>query len=516
MISKTLKRQNESTEYWDAENPVVGEDVLAFDTTQGKFKLGNGRSTWSQLPFFTNDNQRDAAQNAAIERRAPTSQGLALRMALKSTLPVVLIVQGDSTGNATDEWPYLLTEALAAAYPTRRVLHSFWNDTSHSYVTPTIVQAATEGYLDVTSANLAHLNDTSKVAISADLVIRAKVRSTDVDYSGATRTIAAKYGGTDAERSWRLYIHPTNGLTLNWQESAGAVYRSATIASMAQLSAAFADNADFYVGVELDVNNGAGQYTVRGLTSTNGTTWTTLGTAVTGSTGTSSLKVSTGYLKVGGRGDASTNTDPWNGRVYWLEVSDGIGASDRIVARFQPGLASRISAWTDAHGNPWAKSASGLTVGSPLLLVLNASSPGQDAGYSVTRWASQAGLRPDLAIISYAHNGPSVSTVVDYATTTFAPLLDQWTSSWPQVPVMVTLQSPQVSPRTSDEVEDHSRRIRGVASLSAARKLPLIDAFAPLLADPATYVQADGVHPTPAGSLVWAEAVRQALRPAVT
>jgi hypothetical protein len=449
-----------------------------------------------------------------VESGAPTSEGLALRAALNSGLPCTVVVQGDSTGNAADEWVRLITAELAATYPTHRVEHRLWNLTTLSYDTPDIIQAGTESYLTPSATtDMAYVNSaTPTAAITGDMTVRAKVRATDVD-AATNRTVASVFGGAGPDQSWRLYF-ATGGLTLSWKE-AGGTTRTHILASMAQLTAAFTDGVDFYIGCELDVDNGAGQYAARGLTSTDGLTWTTLGTPIVGSTGVTSVFASTGFFKPGARGATSGNADYWVGRVYWAEVAAGIGVNAAIKVRFEPGLSTRVSSWTGSDGQPWVKSASGITKGSPLLMILNSSASGMDAGYSVTHFATQAPYAPSLAVISYTHNGPTASAQLDYAGVIYKPLLDLWASSYSDAPVMVTMQNPHVSPRTADQIEDHARRVRGVGRLAAARHLPIIDAFTALGADTATYIQGDGVHPTAAGSLAWAEVARKALRPAI-
>lgn len=461
-----------------------------------------------------------ASSDVAAAFRSSTSRGLALRASLQSGLPTALVVQGDSTGNDSAEWVRLITAQLASAYPSLRVVHRLWNLTTLSYDTPDVIQAGIESYFTPSAADVVQLNDTSAIPITGDLTIRGKLRATDVD-AAVRRMIGAKWGSTAADQSFWWYIDGTNGLTLGWQETGGA-FRSAAVASLAQLAAAFTDGTDFFAGIQLDVDNGSGQYTVTGLRSTDGITWTTLGTPVTGSTGVSSVKVGTGYFKPGGRGTTASNTDPWDGRIYWMEVCSGIGANAAIKARFEPGLSTRLSGWTGTDGYPWAKGASGVTLGSPVLVVLNSSGPGMDAGYSVTNFAAQVPFSPALAIINYGHNGPTASTQVDYAGVVYKPLLDQWATSYPNAPLMATLQNPQASPRSAAQIEDHARRVRGVAILAAARNIPIIDAFTALGANTAAHVQPDGVHPTSAlssppgqGEVVWTEVVRQALHPAL-
>ena len=56
---------------------------------------------------------------------------------------VTLLVVGDSTGNATDEWIYLLTQYLATQWPTHTVSYQLWDNTGLAYGSATTVQTGT-------------------------------------------------------------------------------------------------------------------------------------------------------------------------------------------------------------------------------------------------------------------------------------------------------------------------------------------------------------------------------------
>ncbi len=56
---------------------------------------------------------------------------------------VYMLVQGDSTGDSTIEWPYLTALRLAAAYPKYSVRFLFWNDAIKAYDAPIDVSVGT-------------------------------------------------------------------------------------------------------------------------------------------------------------------------------------------------------------------------------------------------------------------------------------------------------------------------------------------------------------------------------------
>jgi hypothetical protein len=55
-----------------------------------------------------------------------------------------ILVVSDSTGNATDEWPYLVVQWLAAQFPAYTVVNRFWDEVGDvAYSAPTTVQTGT-------------------------------------------------------------------------------------------------------------------------------------------------------------------------------------------------------------------------------------------------------------------------------------------------------------------------------------------------------------------------------------
>jgi hypothetical protein len=57
----------------------------------------------------------------------------------KNAADVNILVVGDSTGNASDEWVYLFSEWLAAQYPTHSVSYRLWNDATPAYDAATAI-----------------------------------------------------------------------------------------------------------------------------------------------------------------------------------------------------------------------------------------------------------------------------------------------------------------------------------------------------------------------------------------
>lgn len=110
------------------------------------------------------------------------------------------------------------------------------------------------------------------------------------------------------------------------------------------------------------------QFLNRPWSSTNGTGWTPVNAGVTSAPLATPFVDATGVLRIGAR---ITNTEPWNGRIYWVELRTGLDpAAGTVLWRFDadeyPGTGTT---WTDPRGRAWTlTTASAITpaVWSPL------------------------------------------------------------------------------------------------------------------------------------------------------
>lgn len=50
---KRMQQRNDTSANWTAVNPVLADGEIGYDTTQKKFKIGDGTSTWSQLDYYS-------------------------------------------------------------------------------------------------------------------------------------------------------------------------------------------------------------------------------------------------------------------------------------------------------------------------------------------------------------------------------------------------------------------------------------------------------------------------------
>lgn len=204
-----------------------------------------------------------------------------------------------------------------------------WFDeiTGTGYFTPGSVLGANIAPYKFGGANALVLNgvtgnygasaDASPLDITGDITIVSKASLPD--YSPATQmTYVSKWtnGGGAGTCSYMLRITTGGLLRLSWSPTgaeAGVVSQNSTTA------VPFADRDVGYVAATLDVDNGASGYDVKFWTSTDGVTWTQLGTTVVGGA-TTSIANSTINLRVG----IYSASEPLTGDVFRTTIYSGI------------------------------------------------------------------------------------------------------------------------------------------------------------------------------------------------
>lgn len=60
---------------WNSENPVLASGEIGFETDSGRFKIGDGSSTWGALPYFQNKTQNDSDILTSITAHADSIKG---------------------------------------------------------------------------------------------------------------------------------------------------------------------------------------------------------------------------------------------------------------------------------------------------------------------------------------------------------------------------------------------------------------------------------------------------------
>lgn len=152
----------------------------------------------------------------------------------------------------------------------------------------------TYGWLPGTSGNYFSVPDEAALRVTGDFVYVMRLDGKDMTPS-ADETLIGRWVTVTPLRSTILQLLTTGKLRLGWSTdgSAGTVVLADSTAALS-----VADNDEIYVKVSLDVDNGAGGYAVKFYQSSDGVTWTQVGTTVTGGS-TTSVFAGTSDLRIG-------------------------------------------------------------------------------------------------------------------------------------------------------------------------------------------------------------------------
>lgn len=196
----------------------------------------------------------------------------------------------------------------------------------------------------------------------------------------------------------------------------------------------FADDVSGWVRVTLDVDNGASGHTVTFYTSSDGVTWTQLGTATTRG-GTSALYYPSVRYEIGAR---TVSSEPVvDGRIYYVEIRNGIAGNP--VTPVSP------DNW-EPHDDV------GTFGGSPTLYVINCAQSGAYMGYvnDVTRFPKMTPrwFNTQLIYAAYSHNDAYErgSTILARWDTLYSACR----ARFPYAPFVVGMTEPPHRPRDMD------------------------------------------------------------------
>lgn len=169
--------------------------------------------------------------------------------------------------------------------------------------------------------------------------------------------LAARYSTTGENRIWILELDGAGALILLWSPD-GTFANRRDVTSTAPVPAY--NGQRLAVRVVLDVNNGAGGHTVlfyTGLTTAG--PWTLLGAPVTVA-GTTQLRSGTAAVEIGRCTDfnqlpSGGLLNSLTGRVYGLQLRNGIGGPLRVDLRIGAQATVGASTVTDATGLTWTR-----------------------------------------------------------------------------------------------------------------------------------------------------------------
>lgn len=416
----------------------------------------------------------------------------AVKSALKFNKKNLLFaIQGDSTGNNDNEWWILFLKEFIKKYPAYNLYRRLWDDTSKSYGEVVGLSQGSSGYkyagITSTGANqVISTPDSASLDITGDIEITALV-ALDNWKPTATTCIVEKWT-TAGQRSYMLLVNATSGtIDLYWSND------GTTVNNIASTTAPTVANGSLlYIKVTFDVNNGAGGCTAKFYQSSDGETWTQIGTDVT-QAGTTSIFAGTNLVRLGSYAGGST----WHleGKLYTCTIRNGIGGTP--VLMFDAGMHYNGTTLQDLLGLTYTAVGAVSFTGGNSLQALNGCVSGQIASYATTNIATLIPSEPDLNFLNYCHNE---GTNVDY--TDYKTLLDALRTKYPRMGIVCSTQNQQNT--TEVGYIQHGIRNSQVAKYAGVTNSVLIDFFTKTL-DYAILdiTSGDNVHPSANGHALW-------------
>lgn len=448
--------------------------------------------------------KEEAAATYATSSRSVGAFG-SVMAALEDRQSASIVVSGDSTGNDTEEWVYLLTQWFAAQNAAQRVQYKLWSDATQSYPDWTVIQAGTGGERHALFAMAGtdqprgmYTTDSFISPVTGDLDVRVKV-SLDTWTPAGISCLAARFGAAGS-RSWKVGLNAGGSrMTMDWSTDGTAIASAAPPPNMPVI----ANGSTKWLRWVLDVDNGLGGWTVTTYTSADNVTWTQVGQTVNTTAGVQSIfNPPSQEYELGVRG---ISNDYILGKVYEVEIRNGI---DGKIVNPQPidSWTPRIVAAPNSHAPEFG--------GAPTLYVVNGSKPGGDITYLSDP------TRLPLMVPQYINPLVFLSCLHNEGENTGLAEKKRWDDWFAALKIRVQsasfvaiTQNPQIAPRDVNQIRFQGKRRQELILWAARNGVYAIDTYAALLADSrglSALLKPDGIHPSSDGSQVWANAVKSA------
>jgi hypothetical protein len=178
--------------------------------------------------------------------------------------------------------------------------------------------------------------------ITGDIDLRMKVAMDDWTPADFTSLMCKESVVT--QRSYRLGLNTNGTLHFTWSENG-----SAELTSNSTVAPTITNGSTLWVRVTLDVDNDAVGNDTKFFTSTDGLTWTQLGTTVTKIAPTS-IYVSTSSMEIGTF--LGGTSSPVRGKVFRAQVLNGINGTVAFDANFENSITSLLqTSFTESSTN---------------------------------------------------------------------------------------------------------------------------------------------------------------------
>lgn len=412
---------------------------------------------------------------------------------------------GDQTGTdgstaANDRYFTSFVRKLSQKYTGHHVMVRSW-DAANNRLGPWVTmksQAAGRAGYALNGRSMWIVPDQSAQLSTGVLDVQALIKPNAWTGTADPQTIAARVGawnenGTDllpwaTAFSWRFEIGTDGKLKLSWS-TAGAAWDEQWTSTAAITAAA---GSQMWVRGVANVQAGA-SITVDFYTSTDGVSWTALGTSQSWS-GSTVKAIFTpdarAWLEVGA---FAASSYPLKGNVYELRVQDG--RDGRPIAPFA------LHAWR-RYGDTTTQ-----PVGAPTLYLVNGSTSGSTHDEHVARGGRET---PDygtvLAIFNNGHNEGWLTGKGAWLDP-YKAWIDDVLARLPRASACVVLQNPHTSawPNEANYGREHITRLLELAAAAPRQGWAVADIYRAFYkTDPglSSLVLSDGLHPTSAGYAV--------------
>lgn len=403
-------------------------------------------------------------------------------------------VLSDSTANDTTDWPYLLGQGLAADFPAHTVRWQRWSDATQTFEAPVIIQTGTAGalYLDCSTGTTSRYLQPS-VAPHLAGVIDVRLKLSRGDWTPATLNSMVGRSGDAGSRSWYCAFQANNGRPQFTYSTDGTALVAITVNAAPVVN----DGDTTWVRWVFTPDDGAGNNTFKAYQSSDGITWTQLGSTVTTAGAVTVFDATDQGITLGNNAPGAISDT--TARIYEVEVRDGIDG--KIIAPVLPDL------WPGATtGTPSS------TAGAPVVTVINGGKSGGDIAYLTdpTRLPkSMPNFGQAVTFLSQSHNEGLEFGEEWYDT--FKAFIDAVQPIRPGVPIVILTQNPQKGAAANKEW--HAQRARELLAIGQRHGLGVIDTYKAFTDDATweTTLMADDVHPNTAGGQLWADAIKAAI-----